>query len=149
MKLPMLFSLMILAGLATGSLAGMYKWVDENGQTVYSQSPPASGQSTRVKPPPPPAETPEEARQRLNLQLQKFQDKAEDIELAGQKEAKEEELTEVYKSNCAAAQNNLFFLESNPRKLVGQPDGTYVRLTEEERQQKMQEAREQVEKYCK
>ncbi len=149
MKLPILFLLIILAGLATGSQAGMYKWVDEDGQTVYSQSPPAAGQSTRIKPPPPPAETPEEARQRLNLQLQKFEDKAEDKELAGQKAIKEEELAEVFKKNCAAAQNNLFFLESNPRKLVGQPDGSYVRLTEEERQQKMQEAREQVEKFCK
>ncbi len=149
MKLPILFSLIILAGLATGSQAAMYKWVDENGQTVYSQTPPASGQSTRIKPPPPPAETPEEARQRLNQRLQRFEDKAEDKELASQKEAKEEDMTEVYKSNCAAAQNNLFFLESNPRKLVGQPDGSYVRITEEERQQKMQEAREQVEKFCK
>ena len=149
MKIPVLVTLLILAGLATGSQAAMYKWVDENGQTVYSQIPPTSGQSTRMKPPPPPAETPEEARQRLNQRLQTLEDKAEDKELAGQKEAKEGELAEVYKSNCAAAQHNLMFLESNPRKLVGQPDGSYVRITEEERQQKMQEAREQVEKFCK
>ncbi len=149
MKLPIIFTLILLTGLTTGSQAAMYKWVDEDGQTVYSQTPPPSGQSTRIKPPPPPAETPEEARQRLNQRLQKFEDKAEDKELAGQKEAKDEELAEVFKRNCAAAQNNLFFLESNPRKLVGQPDGSYVRITEEERQQKMQEAREQVERFCK
>lgn len=144
-----LVTLLILAGLATGSQAAMYKWVDENGQTVYSQTPPASGQSTLVKPPPPPAETPEEAQKRLNQQIQKLDDKEEDRELASQKKDEEQNQAEVFNANCAGAQNNLRNLEGNPRKMVGQSDGTYVRLNEEERQQKMQEARDQIEKFCK
>ncbi len=127
----------------------MYKWVDENGVTVYSQTPPASGKSTEVKPPPPPAMTPEEAREKLNRTRPRLEDAAEDRELAEQKANKKEKVAEAYEVNCSAARNNLMNWEGNPRKLVGRPDGTYARVTEEERQQKMQEARDLIEKFCK
>ena len=149
MKPQILIGLLILAGLATGAQATMYKWVDENGVTVYSQTPPATGKSTEVKPPPPPAESPETARQRLNQRLQKLEDAAEDRELVETKQNEQEKRSDVFKANCSAAQNNLRNLEGNPRKLVGRPDGSYVRLDEEERQELLQKSREQVEKFCK
>ncbi len=149
MKPHILINLLILAGLATGSQAAMYKWVDANGVTVYSQTPPASGPSTRVKPPPPPAMTPEEARERLDRSRQNLEDAAEDRELASQKDSQKDDQADTFKANCSAARNNLMNWEGNPRKLVGQSDGTYARVTEEERQQKMQEGRHMIEKFCK
>ena len=127
----------------------MYKWVDENGVTVYSQTPPATAESSEVKPPPPPAESPESARQRLNQRLQKLDDAAEDRELAEAKQNEQQTRSDTFKGNCDAARNNLRNLEGNPRKLVGRPDGSYVRLNEEERQERLQKSREQVEKFCK
>jgi len=144
-----LVTLLILAGLATGSQAAMYKWVDGNGLTVYSQTPPASGQSTLIKPPPPPAETPEEAQKRLNQQIQKLDDAAEDRELASQKKGEEENQADVFRTNCANAESNLLNLEGTPRKLMRKPDGEYVRLAEEERQKMIQEARDQIKQFCK
>ena len=127
----------------------MYKWVDENGVTVYSQTPPATAKSTEVKPPPPPAESPETARQRLNQRLQKLDDAAEDRELAETKLNEQQNRSDALKGNCNAARNNLRNLEGNPRKLVGRSDGSYVRLDEEERQKLLQKSRAQVEKFCK
>src|SRR4051812_28933475 len=44
------------AGTSLPAAATMYKWVDEKGQTIYSdQPPPPSIKSEIVKPPPPPA----------------------------------------------------------------------------------------------
>ncbi len=41
---------LVLAISWTGAAdARMYRWVDENGTTVYSQSPPASGEAAEVK----------------------------------------------------------------------------------------------------
>ena len=115
MQIRILIAALLLAGVTTTAQAAMYKWVDENGVTVYSQTPPASAPSTLIKPPPPPAQAPEEAMQRLQQRLQKIADDVEDKELAEQKQEKEEKRAEASQTNCANAQSNLLNLEGNPR----------------------------------
>ncbi len=68
------FTLLISAPLA----AKTYRWVDENGVTVYSQKPPPAGPVIEIKPPPPPAISPEEAQRKLDAQKQRLEDLRED-----------------------------------------------------------------------
>lgn len=50
-----LAAILALAAMAVPAAAAMYKWVDANGNVVYSdQPPPANVKSEVVKPPPPP-----------------------------------------------------------------------------------------------
>lgn len=141
----------ILAGwLAAFGLAqaAMYKWVDENGVTQYSQFPPPSREYQTVVPPPPPAEDPEGAQKRLE-ELMKRQDesyKARTEAAEKQKQATAE--AERRKQNCSTARANLEKLTTGGnRRLIG-PDGVAYYPTEEERQQRIAEARKQIEEFC-
>lgn len=142
--------LLILAlTCATPLSAETYRWVDENGATVYSQSPPPAGrQAETIKPPPPPAITPEEARRKLDEQRQFLEDRREDREIGKEKTAAGKEETQRRSQNCQAARANLKQLEGNTQVRMRDADGQYRRYTEEERQAKMAEARQQIEQYC-
>ena len=146
-----LFGLLpLLAGLLAGQTAWSvtYKWVDENGVTIYSQSPPPGGSADVLAPPPPPAVDPAEARERLNRQLQRFEDEREDQEISEQKQSKQADKQAIYQANCSSARSNLRNLQGNPRKLMRTAEGTYERLTDERRQQLIEEAQQLIDTYC-
>ena len=140
--------LMIITPL--GAAPGMHLWYDENGQAVYSQFPPDDGrQSTRIKPPPPPAESPEAARQRLQERLQRLEDNREDKALAREKAEKTKAERTLAKERCESARQNLVGFEGRARQLFRNPDGSVSRLTAEEREAKRAEMRKIIEEACK
>lgn len=127
----------------------MYRWVDEEGITHYTQSPPPKGEVTVIKQPPPPAIPPAKAQQKLNEQQQRLEDLREDRELAKQKSQQEKEEQGIKDKNCKGARNNLTRLQENPRSRWKGEDGEYQRHTEEQRQAKIKEAKEQIQEFCK
>jgi hypothetical protein len=128
--------------------AAMYQWVDETGVTVYSQTPPPRGDAREIRPPPPPAESPQAIEQNLRDQLQRLNDAREDREVAAQARRQEQERQELDRRNCSAARANLASLERLGGGLLHLPDGSYVRLTEEQRQARMAGARQQIGQHC-
>lgn len=138
--------LLLILGL-TGALPaaadkakGYHLWYDENGQAVYSQFSPENGQpSERVKPPPPPAESPEVARQRLQQQIQRLEDNREDKALAEEKTTASADQAAQAKARCETARKNLAVLQGRPRQLYQKPDGTVVRMDEQERERQRAE----------
>ena len=151
--MPNRLLLTILSLAVTASVAaapGMHLWYDENGQAVYSQFPPGEGRpSTQVKPPPPPAESPEVARQRLQQRLQQFEDNREDKQLAQEKAEKALAEREQAQQRCQAARDNLVGLEGRTRQLFRNPDGSVSRLTVEQREAQRAEMRKIIEENCK
>jgi hypothetical protein len=75
-------------------------------------------------------------------------DSAEDRALKKEQKREQGEVKAVNKKNCGTARKNLAQLTALGNRLYKTEDG-YVRLTEETRQQKMQQAREQIKEYCK
>jgi len=141
--------LMVAASLACASLAAKtYRWVDENGVTVYSQSPPPSGAATEIKPPPPPAISPEEAWRKLNAQKQRLEDLREDRELKRQAVNEKKAEDDRLKRNCEAAKRNLAGYIARPHARQKGADGVYRYITEEARQERMKEAKEQIKENC-
>ncbi len=132
------------------AMAETYRWVDENGGTVYSQTPPPGGiPADRIKAPPPPARSANEAWKGLDKQWQEMQDREDaEKEQNVQREADEKRQSEI-DSNCLAAKHNLQILESNNRKLIRTPDGVYHRVLPEERQEEIEKARKIIEESCK
>lgn len=136
-----------LAGLGLAQ-AAMYKWVDENGVTHYSQFPPPGRELQTVVPPPPPAADPEGAQQRLEGLLQRQDESRKATAEAAEKQDQAAAEAERRKQNCATARTNLEKLTNlGHRRLTG-PDGTAYYPTEEERQQHIAEAQKQIEEYC-
>jgi hypothetical protein len=142
--------LLIAALLATQPLwAAVYKWVDAEGNTVYSQVPPNDGQHPEtVASPPPPAETPAEAQARLNALQQRLEDAREDRELADQAQQKSTREAAARRDNCAKARSNLQKLEQRARQLIGDGNGNYRRLTPEEKAKRAAEYKKIIQRDC-
>ena len=136
--------------LLTPATARTYRWVDENGQTVYSQSRPPSGEVTIIKPPPPaPDSEPNETMNKLKARLDasdKAKKKKNDAKEKGDKEARN---AEIRKKNCENAKSNLTSLEQHARVRMKMDDGNYKHLTDEERAAEVEKAKKAIEKYCK
>jgi hypothetical protein len=128
---------------------GYHLWYDENGEAVYSQFAPGEGrQSQTVKAPPPPAEAPEVAQERLRQQMQRFEDNREDQALAAQEAKQAEQDTARASERCAAARQQIELLNGPARRLFRNSDGTVSRLSEEQREEKRAEMRQIVYTDC-
>jgi len=146
MRLATLISI-ILALTATAASAAMYKWTDADGSTQYGQYPPAGVQAERIKVSPQPASQPQPAsspQQRLK-ELEQQQQKQSEKETEA---AAEKQRAETIKKNCEIAKNNLAGLQMGGHRLTRLPDGSYTRLSEEERLSRVADAEKHIKEYC-
>lgn len=147
-------AILIIATLLLQSpvFAQIYKWTDDSGEVHYTQTPPPGGVATeKIEGAPGPAESPQtihEEQQKLQQQLEAMEERRAERE---NKEALEEQgkkLDEIYEKNCITARNNLGKLQQGGIKRYLTPEGEVIRLTNEERERRLAEAQQQVEKYC-
>jgi hypothetical protein len=142
-----LFCVTLGVALASPSLlAEMYKWVDDQGQVQYSQSPPPGRPAQTVKPPP--KVDSKAAREKLKQQLQDFEVRGDKRQEQAEADQKTQKQADERKAACEAARERLATLEGKPRILQYAEDGSSKRLSEEERQAGIAEARKKVEKHC-
>ncbi len=128
------------------STAEIYKWVDDDGKTNYTQLPPPSGyESEIVREPSSPAVAPAPTATELQDRYEEEQkDRENDAAVTGQ----EKKNADIRQLNCDAATRNRASLELGGNRLYKTADGEYLRLTGEERQQRIDQAKEQIKKYC-
>ena len=129
-----------------GLLAEMYKWVDDEGQVQYSQSPPPGRPAQTIKPPP--KVDSKAARDKLKQQLQDFEVRGDKRQEQAEADQKTQEQAGERKADCEAARERLAKLAGKPRILQYAEDGSSKRLTEEERQAAIAEARKKIEEHC-
>jgi len=133
--------------LASGEI---YKWVDAAGQTHYSQLPPSKGTpAIEVRPARAPAAGSGGEEARLQQQVE-----AMDQQLAAEDKAKsdaaiEAENARIIKENCKTARKNLAGLQHGSVKRYRTSDGEVIRMTEEDRQQRIEQANSQIQEFCK
>jgi hypothetical protein len=138
----------ILSLFATATFAEMYKWVDKDGQTHYSQQAPRDVTAIVIKDPPPPAIDPNTAQQQID-ELIKQQQSEDQMRLEQQNQKEVEAVNEANKQrNCNTAKKQLQQYQTNPGRRAIDADGNVSRLAEEERQQRIQESQENISKYC-
>lgn len=143
-----LLILPLLALSALGAQAAMYKWTDENGKTVYSQNPPPTGAVEKIQTAPTPTQSVTEAQKKLQEQLQRIEDRREDRRLAKDKETEASTKAGLMARNCETARKNLESLGGPPNRMTRMADGSYKRLTPEERQKQTEEANKQIRENC-
>lgn len=124
-----------------------YKWVDETGSTHFSQVPP---------PPPAPAEiikiNPSAAITPIVSEFETAEPEADATEQNEQQQTSEDQLAQqqqAFAENCKIAKENKQLYQDNPGRRFIDADGNVTRLTEEERQAKIQESQKQIDFYCK
>lgn len=148
-KTPALCGL-VLGGLLVAPLQAdeIYKWVDEDGVTHYSQEPPPSGDATPVGVDAPPDEEVERERREMEEtgeRLEAQREERREAEEQAQKDAGEREQRE---QRCADMRSSLKKLTENRRLLVPDGEGDVRRMPEEERQERVAERRRQIEEKC-
>jgi hypothetical protein len=121
--------------------AAIYQWVDEKGVTIYSQTPPTSGEARTINHKSKPID--QAAKQRLLNMQQKVADRQEDRSQQKEKLSKKKAETKRKNSNCTAATSNLSKLISLGNRRYGDE-----RLTEEQRQEKMAKAQKNMTENC-
>ena len=136
----MLLTAILLASLSPMSMAGqIYNWVDAQGVTHFGAQPPEGVDATTVGKTPTPAAKPQAPASGGVVGDQKMIDKQVKQQVAEQ----EAQL----KAFCEQARTNLAQLQNNPR-VREEVEGEMRRLTEEERRQRIDETRKQVEENC-
>ena len=135
----------LAASLGAGAAERVYKWVDDQGVTHYSQTPPPGVKATPVEVTTGKAGRTEGdpvARYRELLSPPKEKAGAERGGIDPAKEA------EARARNCKMARERLAILTARSRILVLKPDGTSERLTEEQRQAEIRRMREIIAANC-
>jgi len=150
LKLLLAAGLCVSAALLQSPARGeMYKWTNAAGEVQYTQVPPSGGVKTeKIQGAPPPADDPDKINEKLQSEID-----AMDETLARQEgEAKEKnlrkEIDAAYEKNCISSRNNLAKLQEGGRKRYLTPDGEVIRLSEEERQRRINEAKDQIDEFC-
>ncbi len=139
-----------LASLWGNAAADVYKWVDDRGQVVYSQSPPPPPKhSVRIKtvPGPDPAEI-ARAQQALQQSIEQGYDQEEKKRHARTQKEQQKEMQDMRAKNCEIARKNLNTIQNLGRRRVISPDGTPVFLSEEERAARIEKAQKNIQEYC-
>jgi hypothetical protein len=139
---------MLAMAVSFGVNAQIYTWVDDNGQTHYSQQPPASGEAETINVPLPPPIDQEQAQQEVDELIEQQQARETAAEEAQQEQQSEAERQAAIEQNCATAQSNLQLYQDNPGRRFLDEEGNAYRLSEEERQQKIDETQQQIEEFC-
>ena len=135
--------------LTTPVMAKLYKWVDENGVTQYTQTPPPKADFSQVKPPPKPAVDPQKAQSDLEKRLEAFQERRDDTAKSkAESNKKAAEQTEKV-AKCEKARKNLTYLQSHARIRATDKDDKVTLLPEEQRQARIKQANEAIKSYCK
>jgi hypothetical protein len=139
---------LILTGvfLSLGINAEMYKWVDEDGNTHYSQSPPVNNTNIEIINPPGTVDT-KGAAEVLENQKNKV-DKLRDDRIAAkeEKQKSEEEITRK-KEACQKAKARLASYQ-RPRVKISNEDGSSSVMAEEARQAEIKKARAYMNETC-
>lgn len=144
MRRMILTSSLLLALSAPAVASQVYKWVDAQGVTHFGAQPPQGQQATSINTAAPPSK-PAESKAAAT-----FDNEADSEQGAIDRKVKQQVATQEAerKKYCESVRTNLAQLENNPRVRI-EVDGEVRRLTEEERQQRIGEAKKAIADNCK
>lgn len=149
MFIPQLSACCLAFVIAMTVQADAYKWVDDDGEVIYSQTPPVDKLYEKMGTPPPPSMNPEAAKKEVELLIEQQKATDEAREERQQTQQQEELAAEALAENCRIANYNLQQYQDNPGRRMMDSEGNVTRPTEEERQQKISTLKQQVNQFCK
>lgn len=140
--------LIILSFQSTALATVAYKWLDDSGQVNFTQRAPIDREADIVKTSPGPQVEPAESQEAVDqiIEQQNINSKTKiEAQIKRQQEA---EKAEAKSKNCDIARSNLKKYQDNPIGLLKGPDGEYDRIDELERQKRIQQLQQDIQKHC-
>ena len=138
-------SLLLSLIMASVNATTTYKWIDENGNVVYSQQPPEDKPYETIK-------TKKSSTTTLSTPsptssfATKVKEESEERELDSKVEQEAAKSEELRAANCKAAKNNLETYTVYRR--IQNEDGEIIRLDDNERAKRIQEAKDAIKEFC-
>jgi len=126
--------------------AKLYKWVDDNGVTQFSQQPPANDRYERMNVAAPPKLGSNMAPAATSTDSQTASDAEASTDSAEQKAKRQQQA--IRDAQCAKLREDLTTMENNPRLGRTNADGEMERIGEDERQSMMTQAQEELAENC-
>jgi hypothetical protein len=152
MRHPLISVLLCVLLATTSASAATYKWVDENGQTVYSQTPPPSGAQgvERIKGPPrPPSNSGSATAQKTKENAAAIDERQGDKKTQQQDKKKMQQAEADRKKHCDGMREDVDVLTNKPIVRRTSEDGSEsVVLTTEQREADVKVLRERLKKEC-
>jgi len=144
----------VLAGglllLQPPAVADVFKWVNENNEVQYTQMQPPPGiKYIRIQTNEHPNTLKTDADEAAAAEEQPAEEESPAEGDADAMSKYEAEVARISKQNCTIAHNNLTQLNMGGHLRYKNEKGEYVNMTEEERQQRIKEANEQIKQFCK
>ncbi|MEL0082483.1 MAG: DUF4124 domain-containing protein [Gammaproteobacteria bacterium] len=141
-----LLLLLFICGYSSLAPAGVYRWVDANGQVHFGERPPTGTEADEVQPPPPPALSPE-----LGSELRKqFEQRQADYTTnrKATKKAQQEAADQAAERarNCAQSRAAINSINQFMNKRMFDDEGNYIE--QPAREKKLAKAQESVEYWC-
>lgn len=143
--------LVLLSCLSMSAQAGLNKWVDENGNVHYSDSPPMDAKVESVRnvsgkgQESAPVDYSSKSYSQREAELNKAR---QEKKAASEKSAREAAQQQERKQNCAGARENLRALESGTRLVTYDENGEKRFLDDADRAKRLNSAREAVKANC-
>lgn len=141
----------LITGSAITSWAATYKWTDENGQTIYSQTPPPKGTQgvERIKGPPRSSADSKTSSQKTKEDAAAFSERQDEKKTADQDQKKMQQAEAERRKLCEQMRQDVDTLTNKPVVRRANENGEPVVLTAEERETEVKEMRERLKKECK
>ena len=139
--------ILVLTFACSLTFATIFKWIDKEGITHYTQqAPPAGIESETLKPPP---SIDGSDAEKVFEKQQKYLDagRLERQKRARAQQRKAEEKA-IKERNCELSRARLKSLTDRPRVLLIQNDGSAIRPTEEQRQEKIAKSKKDIKETC-
>jgi len=143
---------LIFAGTTSVAFSSdkIYKWADQNGAIQYTQFPPPPGvQVLEIRSAPPPADNAAAERARVEQETEALDERMGERQEAAAKAELSAKNKEIRRQNCIAASKNLTELQQGGIKRYRLPDGTVLRMTEEDRQKRIADTEAEIAENCK
>ena len=138
-------SLFLSLIMVVSAPADSYKWLDENGNVVYSQQPPDEGPYETIK-----TTKPSPASSRSTPPSSSFatevKQEAEERELDSKVQQEAAKSEQIRAENCKAAKHNLETYTVYRR--IKNDQGEIIRLDDNERAKRIQEAKDAIKEFC-
>jgi len=147
--LPVVWTLLVFATASPAAdTQDIYKWTNDQGEVQYPQFPPPGRPAEILHGVRPPDESPETAGNDLQKQLEAVEQQNQE-QLQGAKDEKQwAQIQKIRRDNCKTANQNLVNLQRGGNVRYMGADGKVMRLTEEERQKRIDEANKQIKENC-
>ena len=142
-------SMVALVLITNPASAKIYKWVDENGNVQFSQSPPpkGKGKAVEVKPRYNPVSD-EAAKSRLDAMRSRDKNTRENENLAEKETADGAAYEARKKENCTTARKNLKILNSAGQVQAKGSDGKPFYLDDDAKAKKLEQTNAQIAEFC-